>query len=151
MRVSTRIGFGLGLFYLALGFGYAATGGHFVAGFPLLMGAAVGITIFGGYALLAVRRAERTIAEDHEAVEPIEPHIGSTIWPFTFALSAACLVVGFLGSPPMYVVGGIVFVGSALGWFANVRRQWLHSHEEPPVQGPPYGPDTTPLPGERSL
>lgn len=144
MRLTTWISFGLGLFYLVAGFGYALTS-EFVEGFPLLMAAAVGIALFGGYAFLAVRRGERALAGAEDDVEPVEPHIGSTIWPLGYALSAFGLVLGFLAYRPLYAVGGILFLASSAGWFADVRHQWRHSDEEPPDPGPPRGPDLTPI------
>jgi hypothetical protein len=150
MRVSTWIGLGLGLFYLVAGFGYALTA-EFVDGFPLLMTAAVGVALLGGYAYLAVRRAEQAVAAGSLATDPVEPHVGSTIWPFGYALSAVGLVLGFMTYKPLYAVGGVLFLAATSGWFADVRQQWQHSHEQPPEPGPPRGPDTTPLPDEGIL
>lgn len=150
MRVSTWIGLGLGAFYLVAGFGYALTS-KFVNGFPLLMAAALGISLLGSYAYLAVRRAERAAAAGDEADEPVEPHVGPTIWPFGYALSAVGLVLGFLVYAPLYGLGGLLFLAATVGWFDDVRRQWLHAHEEPPPPGPPSGPDTTPLVDEGIL
>lgn len=147
MKLSSWIGLGLGLFYLVAGFGYALTS-EWVDGFPLLMAAAVGIAILGGYIFLAVRRAERVTAADAEFEEEVEPHIGSTIWPFGYALSAVGFVLGLLVSDSFYVLGGIGFGAATAGWFADVRRQWQHAHDEPPAPGPPLGPDTTPMAGE---
>lgn len=147
MKVSTWIGLGLGAFYLVAGFAYALTA-DFVNGFPLLMAAAVGIALLGGYVYLAVRRAEVAVAAGTEAAEPIEPHVGPTIWPFGYALSAVGIVLGFLVYQPLYAIGGLLFLAASSGWFDNVRHQWRHAHEEPPEPGPPRGPDTTPLPGE---
>jgi hypothetical protein len=147
MKLSGWIGLGLGAYYVIAGLGYALTS-EFVNGFPLLITAAIGIGVFGGYAYLTVRRGEQALAAGEAAAEPVEPHIGSTIWPFGYALSAIGIVVGFLAYQPMYAVGGVLFVAATVGWFADVRHQWRHSHEEPPEAGAPPGPDTTPLPGE---
>lgn len=148
MKLSSWIGLGLGLFYLVAGFGYALTA-HYVDGFPLLMAAAVGIAILGGYIYLAVRRAERAATADDEVHEEVEPHIGSTIWPFGYALSAVGFVLGFLLSDAFYALGGLLFGAATAGWFDDVRHQWRHAHEEPPEPGPPLGPDTTPMVNER--
>lgn len=147
MKLSSWLGFGLGLFYLVAGFGYALTA-RYVDGFPLLMAAAVGIAILGGYAYLAVRRAEAEVAAGGEAEEPVEPHVGSTIWPFGYALSAVGFVLGFLVASPLYILGGVLFLAATTGWFDDVRQQWQHADEEPPEPGPPFGPDTTPMAGE---
>ena len=148
MRLTTWIAFALGAFYLVAGLGYAATS-EFQDGFPLLMAAAVCIAAFGSYVFLTVRRAERALAASEELREEVEPHIGSSIWPFGYALSAVGLVAGFLAYQPLYLVGGGLFIASTFGWFADVRRQWQHAEEEPPSPGPPRGPDTTPLANER--
>lgn len=148
MRLSTWIAFGLGVYYLIAGFGYALTS-DFVDGFPLLMAAAIGIGLFGAYAYRAVRRAEQAMAAGEEPVEPVEPHIGSTIWPFGYALSAVGLVIGFLAYQPMYAVGGILFVAATAGWFADVRHQWWHSEDEPSAAEMPHGGGPAPATGER--
>ena len=128
MRLTTIIGFALGAFYLLAAFLYAATSA-FVDGFPLLVAAAVGIAAFGGYMLLAVRRGEQSLAASEQAEEEVEPHVGSTIWPFGYALSAIGLVLGFLVYPPLYVIGGVMFVAATVGWFTEVRRQWQHDDD----------------------
>jgi hypothetical protein len=150
MRLSSWIGLGLGLFYLVAGFGYALTS-RFVEGFPLLIAAAIGISVLGGYAYLAVRRGERATAAEGEFEEAVEPHIGSTIWPFGYALSAVGFVIGFDAYRPTYAVGGLLFIAATAGWFADVRGQWAHAEEEPPEPGPPLGPDTTPMVDEGIL
>lgn len=150
MRLSTWIALALGTFYVVAGFGYALTS-EWVDAFPLLITAAIGIGLLGGYAFLAVKRGEQALATGEEISEPIEPHIGATIWPFGYALSAVGFVVGFLAYQPMYAVGGALFIAATAGWFADVRHQWRHSHEEPPEPGPPRGPDTTPLADEGIL
>ncbi len=129
MRLTTFIGFALGAFYLLAAFVYAATSA-FVDGFPLLVAAALGIAAFGGYMLLAVRRGEQSLAASEQAEEEVEPHVGSTIWPFGYALSAIGLVLGFLVYPPLYVIGGVIFVAATVGWFTEVRQQWHHDADD---------------------
>lgn len=148
MRLTTGIAFALGAFYVLAGFLYAATS-EFVDGFPLLMAAAIGIVALATYLLLAVRRAERALAASEEAGEEAEPHVGPTIWPFGYALSAVGLVLAFLVYPPLYIIGGALFLLSTAGWFADVRGQWLHGAQAPSEPGPPRGPDTTPTADER--
>lgn len=150
MRTSTWIGVGLGVFYLIAGFGYALTS-EFVNGFPLLVAAAIGISLLGGYAYLAVRRGEHVLAAGEAVEYPVEPHVGSTIWPFGYALSAVGIVLGFLVYEPLYAIGGLLFLAATAGWFADVRQQWRHADEEPPEPGPPLGPDTTPMADEEIL
>lgn len=148
MRLTGRTALGGVLFFLVAGFAYALTG-NFENGFPLLMVAAIGVALLGGYIYLAVRRGERAEAAGSEAHEEIEPHVGSTIYPFGYALSAVGFVLGFLVASPLYALAGVLFLVATAGWFADVRRQWLHAEEEPPETGPPYGPDTTPMADER--
>lgn len=147
MNVSTRIGFGLGVFYVIAGFAYYFTG-YEAEGFPLLLMAGVGISLFGGYTYLAVRRAERELAAQQVAHEEVEPHVGPTIWPFGFALSAVAIVVGFLTSSWVLIIGGVLFIAAATGWFTDVRRQWHNVAPSGPDHGKPRGADTTPTEGE---
>lgn len=148
MKLTGRTAVGGVLFFLVAGFAYALTG-DVENGFPLLMVAAIGVALLGGYIYLAVRRAEYAEAAGGETHEEIEPHIGSTIWPFGYALSAVGFVLGFLVSSPLYALGGALFFAATAGWFADVRRQWHHAEQEPPEPGPPLGPDTTPMADER--
>lgn len=143
MRLSGWIGLGLGLFYLVAGIGYALTS-EFVNGFPLLIAAGIGISVLGGYAYLAVRRAERALASGSAAQEPTEPHVGATIWPFGYALSAVGFVLGFHAYRPMYAVGGLLFLAATAGWFADVRQQWSHNNDEDGELDEPVQPGDRP-------
>lgn len=147
MKLTGRTAFAGTLFLVVCGFGYALTG-TFEGGFPLLMVAAIGVALLGGYLLLAVLRAEQAASTGSEFEEQVEPHIGATIWPFGYALSAVGIVLGFLVYEPLYAIGGLLFLAATAGWFEDVRHQWRHAHEEPPEPGPPLGPDTTPMAGE---
>lgn len=147
MNVSSRIGFGLGLFYLIAGFGYYFTG-YEAEGFPLLLMAAVGISILGLYTFLAVRKAERELAAQKVAHEEVEPHVGPTIWPFGFAISAIGIVVGLLSAHWVLVIGGALFVAATVGWFVDVRRQWHHVPVSTSDHGQLRGADTTPTEDE---
>jgi hypothetical protein len=147
MKLTGRTAFGGALFFLVAGLCYAFTG-TFVDGFPLLMLAAACVAALGTYIVLAVQRAERQVATGGEAAEPVEPHVGSTIWPLGYALSAIGFVLGFVVSDAFYALGGLMFGAATAGWFADVRQQWLHAAHEPPEPGAPYGPDTTPMADE---
>ena len=147
MKLTGWTAFGGALFFVAAGFCYALTG-NFVNGFPLLMVAAIGVALYGGYLTVAVGRAEREVATGGEADEPVEPHVGPTIWPFGYAVSAVGFVLGLLVSDSFYALGGLMFGAATAGWFADVRHQWQHAEEEPPEPGPPSGPDTTPMADE---
>jgi hypothetical protein len=144
VKVTGRTAFAGTVFLVIAGFAYALTG-TFESGFPLLMVASIGVALLGGYLVRAVREAEQVVSAGHAFEEEVEPHIGATIWPFGYALSAVGIVLGFLVYAPLYVLGGLLFVAATLGWFADVRHQWRHADEEPPEPGPPLGPDTTPM------
>lgn len=145
MKLSTRIAFGLAAYYLVAAFGYLLTGTIQVDdGFPLLLMASAAIALMGGYTFLAVRRAEREFAAQREVPAEAEPHIGSTIWPFGFAVAAVVIVVGVTVTPWILIVGALLFAAAALGWFGDVRHQWRHAdHESTGSQVPQQGSDPT--------
>ncbi|HEY1332469.1 MAG TPA: cytochrome c oxidase subunit 4 [Actinomycetota bacterium] len=98
----------------------------------LLAMTAASFAYLGLYALLAVRKAGR----EAEVVEQEEPHVGPTIWPAVFALSAVGIVLGVLVAPWLLAVGGLLFVAAAVGWITDTRRQWRHvDHDEPAGHG----------------
>lgn len=148
MKLTGRTSLAGALFFVLAGICYALTS-TFVEGFPLLIVAAIGVAIVGAYLFMAVRRAEREVASGAELHEEVEPHVGSTIWPLGYALSAVGIVLGFLYAAPFYALGVALFLAATAGWFDDVRHQWRHAEEEPPEPGPPLGPDTTPAPDER--
>jgi hypothetical protein len=142
VRLSTRIAFALAAYYLVASFGYLLTGTIEVDdGFPLLLMASAAIALLGGYTFLAVRRAEREAAAQLDAPAEAEPHIGSTIWPFGFAVAAVVIVVGITVTPWILIVGALLFVAAALGWFGDVRHQWRHGDHDSPVSQPVEGAD----------
>lgn len=51
-----------------------------------------------------------------------------TLWPFTLAVGSALLLAGLLTSATVSVLGAIVMVFGAVGWFREVLP---HEHEEP--------------------
>jgi hypothetical protein len=127
-----RIGFAMGLFFLAAGIVYVITG-HEYEGFPLLLMTSGGIVLLGLSALRAIRRARREEARGEEAVEPVEPHVVPTIWPFLLAVSAVVVAIGFLTTTIVLAIGVGFLIVSGAGWFQDVRRQWRH----PPAPAPP--------------
>jgi hypothetical protein len=112
MKMTGRTAFGGALFLVVAGFCYALTG-TFSAGFPLLMVAAVGVALLGSHVALAVRRAEQEVAAGDESADEVEPHVGPTIWPLGYALSA---------------VGGIVFFALIL---VQARAGELELRQDP--------------------
>jgi hypothetical protein len=93
---------------------------HEHVGTSLLAMTAIGFGFLGLYAGTALRKARR----EAEPVEEEEPHVGPTIWPAVFALSAVGLALGILVSPWLLVVGAALFAAAGLGWTAETRRQW---------------------------
>ena len=104
---------------------------HEHEGFALLMMTAVGFGILGLYATLSLRAARRGSGEGTEAGEEEEPHVGPTIWPFVFSISAALITVGLLAMHWVLVPGALVFAAAAIGWIREARMQWRHPAHEP--------------------
>jgi hypothetical protein len=96
-----------------------------------------------------------------EAAADAEPHVGPTIWPLVFAVSAIGLVVGAVAVRWVLLPGAILFVLAGVGWVLDVHRQWHHHaaglsghgsgvleavsdlHTEPGLEpGRPIGPST---------
>jgi hypothetical protein len=96
-----------------------------------------------------------------ELAADAEPHVGPTIWPLVFAVSAIGLVLGAVAVRWALVPGAILFVLASVGWVLDVHRQWHHHaaglsghgsgvlesvsdiHAEPGLEpGPPMGPST---------
>jgi hypothetical protein len=107
---------------------------------------AVAALIFGGYGALVVRRSRAALATPPTGGQPAtdespatvdrpavkadmeldEPHVGPTIWPLVFAVSAIGIVIGTVGNRWVLVPGGIVFLAAAVGWVRDVHQQWHH-------------------------
>jgi hypothetical protein len=103
---------------------------HEHVGASLLAMTAVGFAFLGLYASTALRKARK----EAEPVAEEEPHVGPTIWPAVFALSAVGLALGILVAPWLLVVGGLLFAAAGAGWTAETRRQWRHDgHDETAV------------------
>jgi cobalamin synthase len=129
MSVFSRLGLIMGALFVVDSFVYWALQSD-KQGFALILFAGLGLIYLGVYALLAVRKAGRPAAGEEG---PGEPHIGPTIWPLVFAVSAVVMVIGILVTPAILVVGAILFVAAAIGWILAARRQWHaggHGEEE---------------------
>jgi hypothetical protein len=61
-------------------------------------------------------------AEGHQ-VEEVRP----TIWPLVFSLAGAGLVAGVLASHWILIIGGLLALAAAAGWFREVLSQ-RHEH-----------------------
>jgi hypothetical protein len=96
-----------------------------------------------------------------ETASDAEPHVGPTIWPLVFAVSAIGLVLGAVAVRWALLPGAILFVLASVGWVLDVHRQWHHHaaglsghgsgvlesvsdiHAEPGLEpGLPMGPST---------
>jgi hypothetical protein len=96
-----------------------------------------------------------------ETAADAEPHVGPTIWPLVFAVSAIGLVLGAVAVRWALLPGAILFVLASVGWVLDVHRQWHHHaaglsghgsgvlesvsdiHAEPGLEpGSPMGPST---------
>jgi cytochrome c oxidase subunit IV len=139
VKVFGRIGLVFGVFFVIMGALYGITNKEY-EGFPLLLMTAGGFTILAVWALRRFARAERETEDEGEEVG--EPHVGPTIWPLVLALSAIAFVLGVLGAKWLFVLGGVLFVVAAAGWFMDVRRQWQHTPADAHAMEAPKGPET---------
>jgi len=121
----SRVALGLSVFLGVAGIVYALTARESIGILLLLIASAC-----FGYVGLYVRRAVRAASAEAPGVavpgEMEEPHIESTIWPFVFSLAGVGLVLGAVLTPWLLVVGAVLFVAAAVGWFRDVGRQWGH-------------------------
>jgi hypothetical protein len=122
MSTLARLGLILGVLFVIDSAVYLAVQND-KQGFVLILFAGLGFAYFGCYALLSVRKAKRQTAAEEGLGEP---HVGPTIWPLVFAVSAVVMAVGILVTPVILVIGGILFVVAAVGWISAARKQWHH-------------------------
>jgi hypothetical protein len=147
MKLSSRLFLALGAFLL-VSLAIYAWHSHEYEGVLLSITVAVAALIFGGYGALVVRRTRASLTTsptdreaatdespdtvDRPAIEADmdldEPHVGPTIWPLVFAMSAIGIVIGAVGNRWVLVPGGILFVAAAVGWVRDVHQQWHHHH-----------------------
>jgi Cytochrome c oxidase subunit IV len=145
VRVYARIALLLGAYLLAGGLIYGGTSKERI-GLVLLLVAGSGFTYVGLYTRRAVRASDRA-ARDAAGGEPgtqvgTEPgspgaqappvgpqieEVRPTIWPLVFSLAGAGLVAGILTSHWVLLVGGLLAVAAAAGWFREVLTQ-RHGH-----------------------
>ncbi|HEX8859744.1 MAG TPA: cytochrome c oxidase subunit 4 [Actinomycetes bacterium] len=147
MRLYARIALLLGGFLLAAGLVYGLTGYEW-RGFVLLLIAGSGFAYVGLYARRTVRAADRTAGgaaevepaaqaeAGHGGAEPRGPEtdataghlphmeeVRPTIWPLVFSLAGAGIVAGVLASHWLLIVGGVLAVAAAAGWFFEALAQ----------------------------
>ena len=134
MRLAIRLLFGLSAFlvlaaavYLLMSYGGA---NRDLAGPALMAVAAVAFGYVGTVLRAAARRADRAAAEQAAGAGPRAAtlvHVPPTIWPFAFSIAALALVIGAVVATKVLVPLGLaLFAGSAVGWFADVRRAHPH-------------------------
>jgi Cytochrome c oxidase subunit IV len=127
MRVASLVAFRLGAFLAAAGLIYLLTAYEWAGGLLVLL-AAVAFTYVGVVLRAAAREVGPAAQTEEELSSPEPVHVGPTIWPFVFSLAAAMLVLGIVVQRWLLIPGSLVFVASAIGWFADVRRQHAHGH-----------------------
>jgi hypothetical protein len=145
--VYARIALLLGAFLLGAGLIYGVTGYEW-RGFVELVIAGGGFAYLGLYARRAVRAADRESREapkpEPDAPAPAGPATGPagpapaeahvteevrpTIWPLVFSLAGAGIVAGVLANHWILVVGGLLAVAAAIGWFLEVLVQHRQQH-----------------------
>lgn len=145
MKLFSRLFLALGAFLIVSLAIYAWQSREY-EGAALSITVAVAALIFGGYGASVVRRsraalttsptdeelatAESPATVDNPAVdadiELDEPHVGPTIWPLVFAVSAIGIVIGTVANRWVLVPGGILFLAAAVGWVRDVHQQWHH-------------------------
>jgi len=133
MKVTSLVVFRLAAFLGAAGLVYLLTAREWSGGLMILLAAAT-FTYLGVVLRAAARDSGGSGNGGGRATEeeasPEDIHVGPTIWPFVFSLAAAVLVLGIVVQRWLLVAGSVVFVASAVGWFADVRRQHAHGHHE---------------------
>jgi hypothetical protein len=148
VRLYARIALLLGGFLLAAGLVYGGTNKERI-GLVLLLLAGSGFTYVGLYARRAVRAADRAapeaaraepgvqapVAAEPESAEarvttagPPMEEVRPTIWPLVFSLAGAGIVAGVLASHWILLVGGLLAVAAAAGWFLEVLAQRQEHH-----------------------
>jgi ABC-type Fe3+ transport system permease subunit len=128
MRFTIRLAFGLAIFLAIAGTAYALTAREYQGAILLLVCSLafvyVGVSLRGG-----VRRSTHTSdTEDEEegGAEELE-EVSATIWPFVFSIAALALVVGAVGIHWVLILGAILFIAAAAGWFVDIQRQRMHA------------------------
>ena len=127
MRVTARVSLGVGLFVLAAGLVYWFTAYERV-GAVMLWVLAVGFLYIAVVARGAAGAADESEAAPSPLVEGEEEVVAPTIWPFGFSLAAIGLVLGVVVQRWLLVVGGLLFILAASGWYRDIRRQHAHHH-----------------------
>lgn len=133
MKIGGVVAFSLSTFLLITAGVYWFTAYEPIGGSLLAIGA-VGFAYIGLVSRSAARRAERTEGplqpQVTEEKAEAEEHITPTIWPFMFSMAAVGIVLGVVVAKWLLILGGLLFVAAAAGWFYDIRRQHAHMQGE---------------------
>ena len=120
MSALSRVCLSLAVFLAVAGTVYGVTS-HEPAGTTTLLVAAATFCFLGIVSRMVARR-EADVEPDE-----VEIHVGPTIWPFGFAISAAIIALGLIVTPWILILGAIGFGLSAAGWLREVARSRAHA------------------------
>jgi hypothetical protein len=123
MTVAMRIAFGFAAFLLVAGTVYYASSQEW-RGSVMLIVLSISFLYAGLIFRGALRRASAAATPQAMAEEELEPVVGPTIWPFVISLAAILVVVGAVVVRWVLIPGVILLIGSAVGWFGDIRQQW---------------------------
>jgi len=119
MSTLSRVALFLAAFLVVAGAVYGLTA-HEPAGMTTLLVASVTFAYLG--------LVSRNVARHETEEEPEElVHVGPTIWPFGFAISAVIVVLGLIVTPWLLILAAIAFGSSAAGWVRDVARSRAHA------------------------
>jgi hypothetical protein len=130
MKPVSRVLLGLALFLAVDSAVYLITAHEFTGG-PLIAATAISFAYLAGVLWRPTRLAKREIEKEEHPAEVggvVLDHVGPTIWPAAFAISAVILAWGAAVVPLLLIPGGIIFVASAVGWAQDVRSQRTQHH-----------------------
>jgi hypothetical protein len=133
MKPVSRILVWLAVFLAIVSAIYMVTAREWTGG-PLIASTATAFAFIGVVLWVVASRATRELEEEPGEVGGVElEHVGPTIWPAAFAVSAVILALGVATVWWLIIPGAIIFVICALGWFIDIRNQHRHAqHAETP-------------------
>jgi hypothetical protein len=123
MRVAMRMAFGFAAFLLVAGVVYYASSQEW-RGSVMLIVLAISFLYVALVFRGALRRASAAATPQAMAEEELEAVVGPTIWPFVISVAAILVVVGAVVVRWVLIPGAILLIGSAAGWFGDIRQQW---------------------------
>ena len=128
MKPTSRILVAVAVFLIVDAAVYLVTAREFTGG-PLIAMTAVSLAFLGLVLWVVARRATREVVHHPGEVGAVDlEHVGPTIWPVGFAVSAAILAVGVaIVAWWVIIVGAVVFLASMVGWTRDIRSQHKHA------------------------